>query len=412
MSHITYNAQAGDTFSVISKKVRGHTEFAGMIRSANPGVFEPIPEGTEILVPDGDPVTMTGYSAIPDALTLSISGTRFRFWDSVTIKKSIDAVDTLELNAPFDPDSPEFRSHFKPFSYNPITAAVGVTRIFTGTLITVKPVSSPDGLAVAAGAYSLPGVLVDCCAPASVYAEGGSLEFENADLRRIAEALLAPFNLRAVFVAPPGKPFEQVSVKPTDNIMPFLAKLAKQRNLVITSDAAGQVVFWQSNPGGNPVARLLSGAAGPLISVTPTFKTQDYYSHITGIEPTSIGLDGGQHTEKNSRLPGVLRPFTFEAKDAAGEDLSLATRAKMGRMFGDAVSYDIELTTWRDVRGQLWEPNTTLILQAPGAMIYQPYEFLIRDVTLTRNSGSATASLSLVIPAAYRGEVPERMPWE
>lgn len=410
-----YRSVTGDTFAKISRKVYGYESGATGLKHANPGLFDPIPADSIVVIPTvpGAPVdTLQGAPGELDELVLTINAKRFRFWDGVTIKKSLDSVDTLELTAPFEPDNAEFRDHFRPFAYPRITASLNGAVMFTGTLTTVNPASSSDGVAVAAGAYSLPGVLVDCCAPASIYAEAEGLEFLDADLRRIATRLLQPFGLEAVFVDPPGKTFEAVSVKPSSPVMPFLAKLAKQRNLVITSDVSGRVVFWRASSGGAPVAVLSAGNPGPVISVSPAFSTQAYYSHVTGIEPTSLGLDGGQHTEKNTRLPGVLRPYTFEVTDAAGEDLTTATRAKIGRMFGDAVSYAVEVDTWRDPSGALWAPNTTVILEHPNAMIYGPYEFLIRDVDFRRVRDGATATLGLVIPAAYRGEVPERMPWD
>lgn len=408
----TYSTAPGDTFEIVSRKCYGVETNARLIASSNPGIFEPLAPGLLLFIPRQSlEIVPPAFTAEVDEVNITIGARRFRFWDGVTFRRSIDTVDTLELTSPFDPDDPEFREAFKPFSYPAVNAWAGSELLFTGTMTTVKPAIAADGCAVAAGAYSLPGVLADCCAPAGIYANGEGLEFTNATLPIICKRLLEPFGLEAVFVADPGKAFDQVSIKPTENVLPFLAKLAKMRGLVITSNARGQVVFWQSNPGGNPVAVLTQGLP-PLVKVSPEFKTQDYYSHITGIEPNSIGAEGGQQTERNQRLPGVLRPFTFEARDASGDDLALATRAKMGRMFGDAVVYTVELSTWRTPSGGLWMPNDTLMLTAPGAMVYTPYEFLIRDVEFRRTSDGATASLSLVVPAAYRGQVPERMPWE
>jgi prophage tail gpP-like protein len=80
-------------------------------------------------------------------------------------------------------------------------------------------------------------------------------------------------------------------------------------------------------------------------------------------------------------------------------------------MFGDVVTYELELNTWRDPEGELWTPNTTLLLQAPGAMIYEPYEFLIKSVILTRQAKAEKAKLELVMPGAFSGEQPEALPW-
>lgn len=410
--HTTYKTVKGDNYAKISRKVFGTEQDAALIRRSNPGIYEPIPVGLDILCPAPDDTPVLIAAGAVDELSILILGERFHFWDSVTVKHSIDSVDTVELTAPFDPDSADFKRYFRPFSYNPISCFVGSELIFTGTMVAVKPNVNDRGRAVAVGGYSLPGVLEDCCAPASMFAEDETLEFADVTLKYIATELLKPFGLRPVFYASEGAAFEQVSVKAAEEIMPFLAKLAKQRNLVITSSVKGEIVFWQSNQGGDPVAKLY-GDLSPVLSIDPDFKTQDYYSHITGVDFTGMSADGEQHTEVNTRLKGVLRPKTFEASDAEGENLTVATKAKMGRMFGDAISYNVELDTWRDSYGALWRPNTTLILHAPDVMIYKPYEFLIRDVEFRRNSsGGGVATLSLVLPCAYRGDTPKEMPWD
>lgn len=82
-------------------------------------------------------------------------------------------------------------------------------------------------------------------------------------------------------------------------------------------------------------------------------------------------------------------------------------------MFGNMVSYVVEgIPTWRDPKGNLWRPNTTITLKAPEAMIYRETEFLIRNVTLRQDAQSKTATLGLVLPGAFSGETPSRLPFE
>ena len=114
----------------------------------------------------------------------------------------------------------------------------------------------------------------------------------------------------------------------------------------------------------------------------------------------------------NTKLSGGLRPFTFKAPDTIDSNLPEAVSAKMGRMFGDMASYSVDVSTWRDPSGKLWEPNTIVTLQAKNAMIYSEYEFVIRFIEFIEDDTSKTAVLNLVIPGAYSGKIPERLPWE
>jgi len=193
-------------------------------------------------------------------------------------------------------------------------------------------------------------------------------------------------------------------------VLTFLADLAKQRNLVITNTRRGALQFFKAVITGNPVAQLEQGAS-PVLSVTPFFSPQEYYSHITGIEPVIVGLEGSQFTVKNPFPSGVMRPFTFTAPDTEDSNIKSAVDAKMSRMFGNMISYSVQLNTWRDPSGRLWEPNTTINLQAPGAMVYGNYEFIIRSVQFEQNRESEQAVLSLVIPGSFSGQIPESLPW-
>ena len=84
----------------------------------------------------------------------------------------------------------------------------------------------------------------------------------------------------------------------------------------------------------------------------------------------------------------------------------------MGRMFANAASYDIEVSTWRDSENRLWRPNTTIKLLAPGAMIYNNYEFIIRKVKFVRTTTKFVATLNLISPGTLSGKIPESLPWD
>ena len=111
-------------------------------------------------------------------------------------------------------------------------------------------------------------------------------------------------------------------------------------------------------------------------------------------------------------MQGVTRPITFKAPDTLNADVKAVAEAKAGRMFGNMASYSVNVDTWRDSSGQLWTPNTTVKLQAPDAMIYSEYEFVIRSVEFNRERALETATLDLVIPGSFSGQVPEVLPWD
>ena len=406
-----YSVIAGDTFESIARKKYGTEKESSKIARANPGVVEPLTAGTTLTVPvlpdAPQDVQQQAPAGTEDEVAILIDAQRFRFWDKVRITRSIDTMDTVEFGAPFDADAPGFREAFRPFSFKTVVITVGGTPLFTGTMVAVNPVVENGQKVISVSGYSLPGALNDCTAPASSF----PLEFDNQGLRDIATALAAPFGISVDFQADQGAVFERVASEPGKKVLAFLTELAKQRNLIISSSSRGKLVFLQSTESGQPVARLQQGVA-PVLSVTPFFSPQEYYSHITGIEPVVVGLAGSQFTVKNPRLLGVTRPLTFNAPDTLDADVKSAVEAKAGRMYGSMASYSVRVATWRDPNGNLWEPNTLIKLLAPDAMIYNEYEFIIRSIEFTRDRATETATLNLVIPGSFSGKIPETLPWD
>lgn len=407
----TFRAGTGDTFESVARKVYGDERRARTIAQANPGVQEPIPPGTVLSVPPapGAPTDKAAQAPTNTAneVALLIDGTRFRFWSDLRLTRSLDAMDTVEFSAPFEADAPGFRETFRPFSFKALDVTVGGSPLFTGTLVGVMPELANDQKTIGVSGYSRPGVLNDCTAPASAY----PIEFNGLDLKAIAAALCEPFGLGVVFDGPVGSAFERAAVEPGGNVLSFLSDLARQRALVVSSTATGELLFQQSVEPGAPVAVLRQGAS-PVLGVTPSFSPQQYYSHITGLEAVRVGTQGSQFTVRNPHLAGVVRPMTFSAPDVEGGDIADAVRAKTGRMYGNMAAYSVPVSTWRDPQGDLWRPNTTVTLEAPGAMVYSAYEFVIRSVQFSRDGGSESAELDLVLPGSFSGQTPEAMPWD
>lgn len=407
-----YKVIAGDTLENIARKVYGIEQYATNILKSNPGLTEDLTPGIDLIIPKvpqrGVPAMLPQVaSARPEEVAILIEGKRFRFWTQVRITRAIDTVDTIEFSAPFDPQSAEFRNLFRPFSFKDIGVTVGGKTLFTGTMVGVVPEISGQGKTIQVSGYSTPGVLNDCTASANAY----PLEYNGQTLEEIAKAIIEPFGVTVVLAAPVGAVFKRVAAEVGDTILEFLSELAKQRNLILSSSPAGELLIQQSITAGSPVAKLKQGDS-PVLNITPLFSPQEYYSHITGIEPVVIGLKGSQFTVKNPRLVGALRPHTFTARDTEAGTLKDAVEAKAGRMFGNMVSYSVQVATWRDPSGALWEPNTLVTLLAEGAMVYTEYVLLIRSIIFERDEGTTTAVLDLVIPESFNVKIPEVLPWD
>lgn len=343
-----------------------------------------------------------------DAITLLIGGREFKNFLDFELTYGLDTYSTLTVTAPFEADRKEFRETFVPFSFKPIEVYLDLDLIFTGTMLTPYPQIEPEAKIVVVPAYAKPAVLGDC-SPAD---SSLPVNFEKVNLRTISEHLTKPFGIPNVFDADPGAAFDKVHVDTEEKVQDFLANLARQRGLVMTDTPEGELLYWQTVTPGNAVARFVQGQA-PFTRMAPTFNPQEYYSEITGYaKPKKKKGGGAKHTEPNPFLSSPLRPRTFKFEDSEKGDAPEATKGQLGRMFGNIVTWELpDLPTWRDPNGSLWAKNTTITATAPDAMIYSEFEFVIRNVTLRKTKDAKTATLQVVLPGAFSGEVPETLPW-
>lgn len=414
-----YKCRAGETLESASIANYGSKDFQALISSANINLASPLSEGVVLNIPDKPGAIDTASDSIvgvtDDQVTLAIDGQIFKYWTDISLTKSISACSAFDFQSLFDPANADMRETFRPMKYKPVKIYLGKKKIFTGTLVDVLP-NMDSTTTISASGYSKPGVLGDCCTPYSVY----PLEFNAMRLNEIAKAVCKPFGIDVIFLAPVGAPldpvlmneYQRIDPKEDEVILGYLSGLAKQRNQVISDNAAGALVFQQPVKPGNPVARLSEGQS-PLLSVSPALTPQQFFSHITGLGEVDVVEQGESFTVVNKKIPaGVLRPHTFTANQADDVTLSASVKYKTGLMFGACIGYSVSVDTWYDQNGNEWNPNTTITLKAPSAMIYREYEFLIADVTMKKTSDRQTADLTLVLPEAFSPTTPKVLPWD
>jgi prophage tail gpP-like protein len=338
------------------------------------------------------------------------TGDYFGYWSGVQIHRSIDTYSTVSFDAPFEPERKEFRKTFRPFTFPRLEVLINLETIVTGFVLDVEPELSAEFRKINVTGYAKPAVFHDCMLPPDAFGKG--LEFKKLSLRAIAERIGAPFSVTADFRDEDSTPFDKVKLEIDKKLQDFLVDLARQRSRVLSDTPAGELLCWRSIEPGNPVATFVEGRQ-PLTKVSAKFSPRAYYSEITGFGKKKRAKGEARWTALNHWLEAPRRPHTFKLEDSERADVPTATLAELGRMFANILEVQIDdLPGWRDPQGNLWEPNTTLKLTAPSCMIYRETEFLIRDVVLRQTPETETASLTLVLPGAFSGRLPDELPWD
>lgn len=346
---------------------------------------------------------------MPEAVAVKHEdGRRFGEWSEIELSVGIDSYRCASLSGPWDPGRKEMRAAFEPLAFPQVTIEIGDELFLTGKIQDVSPSVDATQASVGVTAYSTAFWLTEICAPPEL-----PLEFNGLDLKQIAQRLAgSSLGLAVNIDGAPGGKFLRVKCEPDEELHGFLAELALQRGFVVTDTASGDLAFRSEGSTGAPVARL---KGQPIGRVSAQFQPGRWFSNITGRACKRAGQQhGSKYTQRNELYRAIVpRHNCASTGDTGSADVPRATKAMVGRMVASAATYTVEdLPTWRDPSGKLWQPNTTIMLTAPGAMIYSETELLIRCVKFKQRADEETATLELVLPGSFGGALPKRLPWD
>ena len=339
------------------------------------------------------------------AITIVVESTHFRFFTGFSIKSSIGSLDTVSIGSPYF-DTQESRDSFQPLRYKKAAVYYGKNLFFDGILLAPVADLNPDSETLSLNLYPKCGVLSNSTLPLSVY----PIEYNNLNLKQIAENVCSVFSVKVDFRGDPGASFEKVAPSPTTKVLSFIIDLAKKRGFQVTNNIHGDLLIWKAEDS-RPVSFVKEGEL-PFISCNPSFDPENYYSEISGLTPETEEKASESYTWENPFLKDYDQYLTVEFNDIDNADLKGSVEAMAGRMFGSAGKYALVLNTHRDSDNNLFAKNQTIRALATKSNIYNETNFLIDTVELSRTDDSGDlANFALVLPGAYTGQLPEEVPW-
>ena len=417
---------SGDTLGAISTRYLGTFSKWRKIVEANPQLSNrrTASDGSPLIYP-GDvliiPEELTERPAAPQtAQTISLSeneqdvsividGKKFTGFTGYEINLSADSFDTFSFSAPYDLAVKDIKNAITPFAFKLCEVYYLGQLLFKGYLLTPDPELQAGATEITLQGYPLCGVLNDCTIPPSMY----PLEYYNVTLKDIADPIADVYGIKIDYKDGPGDPFTEVGVEPTEKVLSFLLKLAQQRKFLFTNDENGRLVFYKAAT--ESAFMQFKEGSGPLLSITPQFNAQGFYSHITGQTKNDTLAEPLSFTYENKYLinKGVMRHDTIMIDDAeTSGDLENAVLAHAGRMFADCITYSLKCDTHLNADGKLFKKGMTVCIEAPGAMITKQTNFKARNIKLLRTIEGKTAELDLVLPGSFTDELPDALPWD
>jgi prophage tail gpP-like protein len=327
-------------------------------------------------------------------LQLKIGHRVFQGWTSARITRGLrQAAATFQLELTDKWDG-------KPWQVKPYERCEVVydgEKVITGRIDSASVSYDDESHTVSVSGRSLTAVLVDCSAP--------SKQFRNQSIEAIAAALAKPFGVAVVTQVGTGKPIR--SWKPDEGVTVFEAieKLARLRGLLLTDDAAGNLVITRAGNGRIGTALIygknIKGGAA-------VFDVRDRFSEYT----VKAQQKGGDNVDAVSAAHVVTkvtdesvpyyRPLVITAEDQADIETT-KTRANWEKnaRIGQSQAFSITVQGWQHDSG-LWEPNKET--RVTDKLLGVDADLLISQVTFSISGSGTESALELAPKEAFLPE--------
>ena len=364
-------------------------------------------------------------SLIDDEVSLYVEGKKFTSWKSVSISRAIDAAaGSFSLSAIEENSSILSDYELKPGAE--CRVSIGGDTVITGYIDDVKMSIDSGSFSLSVSGRDKTADLIDCSAT-------GKSEFNNKTLTAIAQELCSPFGIAvltddgqdkqmSVRLNPKaaksiaqsarrrkkksskfaGEVKKKFRTQPGETVIECLERVAKEKGLLISSTANGELLLTRSNkePSG---ATIVEGEN--LLSASIDTSIKDRFSKyiVNGQESGAVAASNRWRAFKYETSDLSIeryRPLVILAENAMGITGARRRAAWEATVrAAKSTSISAEVAEWRSDVGKLWTPNTIVRLKCPSLRVDR--ELLITEVNFEMSDSGRTTSLTLKRPDAF-----------
>lgn len=243
--------------------------------------------------------------------------------------------------------------------------------------------------------------LVDCSA------DNPSGQFKAMQAEDIAKKLAGQYGLNVITEAATGLPITDHQIQQGETAFESLDRIAKQRQVLLTDNAAGDVVIASPGSGGNASSSLQLGIN--ILSASAGFDYTDVYSNYQ-VKGQKTGTDDsfgdqaaksqGQATDSSLTRKRVLIVRQTGQADAN----TCQQRATYEQQIRQAKAGEMryKVVGWRQADGSLWRPNQMVQISDP-IMDFFGY-LLISECIYTIDDSGQICELVVIPPGAFATE--------
>lgn len=314
---------------------------------------------------------------------LKVDGKIFSGWTSVTVNRSIETMAgyfDLGVNVQTSTDLSSLAPG-KPF-----TLSIDGQTVITGYTDGRRRQMGADSMKITIAGRDKTADLIDC---AAIY-KGG--QWKKRTLEQIARDLCQPYGVAVRWEltdAESAAPFTSFTLDHSETVYEALGRAARARGVLITSNAAGDLVFTRADESHSD--RLVLGEN--LLSVDFDEDYRDRFSEYTvkghgrsngkvgdTVDARTIASQKGTATDSaitRYRPMIILADSKIDAQNATARALR-----EQRRRLAKSVTFEAQLDGWTRSNGQIWMPNILAEIDASKFAI-QTGPLLVSKVVLT-----------------------------
>jgi prophage tail gpP-like protein len=407
----SYIIVKGDTLSGIASQAYGLPAKWRVIWDANkstlksddpnlifPGEVILIPSIPEIEPLEGDDI-LPGESR--EDFAIIVDGQRLLVQSARALRTMHTAADGWNAVQLWPRDDEELQDLVRPYAYQRAQVYVGGQLVITGQLYTPTNEASTKAYTQRLMGASYTKDVVDSSVQPPY-------EYRNLTIDKLAKQLVEPLGIDLVIDdgIDIGGPFERVTATASDKIFDFLAKLARQRSLLISSTPRGELLLTAAKV--TQSVGSIGDELPPGQEITATFDGAKRFHAYTVLSKRR-----GRKTKRATAIDDVVprsRLTTIQADETTTGDIQKSADWERSKRLADALTIPFPVSDWYAPDNSLWRENTIVTVKSP--IIYAPFgfDFMIKSVEYKYDKSGRASVLNLVPPEVYTGE-PLVEPW-
>jgi prophage tail gpP-like protein len=352
---------------------------------------------------------------------------KLNVFESFRVEMKYDSIaSAFKFTFVFNPDDSDHKDMFVPGHFHICKLEHKGQRILTGYFLNQDFVDAPEPEPAVIEGYSLPGFLEDCeiypsvekaslrtiflvSTPTKPILDGGyPLESNGLSLRQIVSKYIAPYRLKMIVGSAVESDmdliYDETTAKETQSVASYLRELASQRNIVITHNEYGNLIFDRPGVSKKPVYHFDRENGYPAHTrMELNFNGKSIHSHIRILQQQDENEDvpSVESEIENPYVPYVWRPHVVlqSAGDSnSSENVAKNFLAKEMRNF----RLKISIKDW-DVLGQIFRPGDTISVTNRFVYLYTKTDWIIENVVLDGTPEKLSATMECVRPECYNG---------